>query len=198
MNVSGIINSFRLFYNPALFVPNLTVPTFDQIPLPIPALKGKPASLIILDKDNCFAEPHSYIVYPEYLTFWAKLKTQYPGNRLLIVSNTAGSEQDIGYRQARLLEHSTGVKVFRHLIKKPGCHVEILEYAESLGITDPRQIVVIGDRLMTDVIMANIMGASSIWVRDGVVQGGTFAAIEKAFYDLVGTRWQKSKSDEGK
>jgi phosphatidylglycerophosphatase GEP4 len=197
MNISGLINSFRVFYNPALFVPNLTVSKFHQIPLPIPAFKGKPISLIILDKDNCFAEPHGNIVYPEYQPFWAKLKSEYPGNKLLIVSNTAGSEQDIGNRQARLLENNTGVKVFRHSIKKPGCHVEIVEYAKSLGIKDPGQIVVIGDRLMTDIVMANLMGASSIWVRDGVVEArGPLTAIEKMFYDRVGHKWVKKETPE--
>ena len=34
----------------------------------------------------------------------------------------------------------------------------------------PSQIVVIGDRLFTDVMLANMMGAWSIWVKDGVVR----------------------------
>lgn len=192
MNISGVVNSLRVLYNPALFVPNLTVSKFNQIPLPIPSFTNKPVSLVIIDKDNCFAKPHSNIVFPEYEAFWANLKSQYPNNKLLIVSNTAGSDQDIGNRQARLLEHSTGVKVFKHTMRKPGCHVEIVEYAKSLGIKDPGQIVVIGDRLMTDVVMANIMGANSIWVRDGVVDArGPLTTIEKVFYDTIGHRWVK-------
>ena len=36
-------------------------------------------------------------------------------------------------------------------------------------ITSPAQVAVVGDRLFTDVIMANMMGAWSVWVREGVV-----------------------------
>ena len=32
----------------------------------------------------------------------------------------------------------------------------------------PSHIAVVGDRLFTDVMMANMMGSWSIWVRDGV------------------------------
>ena len=37
-------------------------------------------------------------------------------------------------------------------------------------VSSPSQIVVVGDRLFTDVVMANIMGAYAIWIRDGVVR----------------------------
>jgi ribonucleotide monophosphatase NagD (HAD superfamily) len=37
------------------------------------------------------------------------------------------------------------------------------------GVTHPSQIVVIGDRLTTDVMLANTMGAYSIFISDGVM-----------------------------
>lgn len=36
-------------------------------------------------------------------------------------------------------------------------------------ITRPSQIAIVGDRLFTDTLLANIMGARSIWIRTGVV-----------------------------
>lgn len=36
-------------------------------------------------------------------------------------------------------------------------------------VTRPEQIAVVGDRLTTDVLMANLMGGYAVWVRDGVV-----------------------------
>ena len=35
-------------------------------------------------------------------------------------------------------------------------------------MTKPTHIAVVGDRLLTDVMMANMMGSWSVWVRDGV------------------------------
>ena len=37
-------------------------------------------------------------------------------------------------------------------------------------MTHPSQVAVVGDRLATDVMMANMMGSWSVWVRDGVVE----------------------------
>ncbi len=37
------------------------------------------------------------------------------------------------------------------------------------GVTRPDQIAIVGDRLMTDVMMANLMGSYAVWVKDGVI-----------------------------
>ena len=36
-------------------------------------------------------------------------------------------------------------------------------------MTRPEHVAVVGDRLTTDVMMANMMGSYAVWVRDGVV-----------------------------
>jgi len=91
----------------------------------------------------------------------------------LIVSNTAGA---LSYdRQAKLaaqLEASTGVAVLAHRTKKPGCGAEIMDYFRShpeTGVQHPSEVAVVGDRLATDIMMANMMGSWGFWVRDGVV-----------------------------
>ena len=38
------------------------------------------------------------------------------------------------------------------------------------GVTHPGQIAVVGDRLFTDAMLANMMGAWGVWVQDGVVE----------------------------
>ncbi len=70
------------------------------------------------------------------------------------------------------MEASTGVTVLPHSVKKPGCGQEIMDYfrkCPETGVTGPEQIAVVGDRLTTDVMMANLMGSYAIWVKDGVV-----------------------------
>ncbi|KAK4999489.1 hypothetical protein LTR66_001467 [Elasticomyces elasticus] len=112
-----------------------------------------------------------------------QLREAYPGSRLLIVSNSAGTLSDPGSREAELVERNTGVKVLRHTTKKPGCRSEILSYfrdAPDSGVTSASQIAVVGDRLFTDVVLANLMGSHSVWVRDGVVEDkGLLPRFEK-------------------
>ncbi|TKA29247.1 hypothetical protein B0A50_03757 [Salinomyces thailandicus] len=209
MNVSATANVFRLFTNPALCLPQYTIATFDQLPIPLTNLSAsnngeKPPDIraIVLDKDNCFAIPKQDTVYPAYQTKFAELRKAYPGSKLLIVSNSAGTGSDPGYRQADSLERGTGVKVLRHSTKKPGCHGEIMNYFRSqpeTGVTKSSQVAVVGDRLFTDVLMANMMGAHGIWVKDGVVEDhGIMSRFEKglsAFLLRRGYQAPEVKSD---
>jgi len=96
------------------------------------------------------------------------------------VSNTAGTDSDPNQAQSAILEKNTGVKVLRHSIKKPGCKAEVLAYFEQhpeVGVTSPSQIAVVGDRLFTDVMMANLMGSHGIWIKDGIIEQKSFACI---------------------
>lgn len=36
------------------------------------------------------------------------------------------------------------------------------------GVTHPSQIAIVGDRLMTDMMLTNMMGSWGLWIRDGV------------------------------
>lgn len=88
------------------------------------------------------------------------------------MSNSAGSDQDVDGKEASVLEAATGVKVLRHSLRKPFCGPQILDYlfnAPDSNVTSPSQIAVVGDRILTDVLMANLMGSWSIYVKNGVV-----------------------------
>ena len=72
--------------------------------------------------------------------------------------------------------------MLQHSTKKPGCQTEILSYfrnAPDSGVTRPDQIAVIGDRLFTDVMMANMMGSWGVWLRDGVVEEKGLVSLRK-------------------
>lgn len=167
MNLSGTLNILRLLYNVNLCKPRAVYSTFKDIPIPL----NRKIKAIVLDKDNCFAYPKQNNVWPEYEEHWKKLKEHYPGHSLLIVSNTAGSNDDIDYKQARKIESVTGVTVLRHSIKKPGCYKEILKYFyKNKIITKPDEIAIVGDRLFTDIMMSNMMNSYGVWIRNGVIE----------------------------
>ena len=104
------------------------------------------------------------------------LRKAYPGRRLLVVSNTSGATSwDKDLKQASEVEKSTGVHVLPHAVKKPGCGPEIMAYFREhpeTGVSDPSHVAVVGDRLTTDMMLANMMGSWGFWVRDGVVPHG--------------------------
>ncbi|KAI0119249.1 HAD-superfamily phosphatase [Daldinia grandis] len=177
LNFSGTINVFKLLTKPSLCLPHATASTFNDIPTPLSKAfegRGKKVDIraIVLDKDDCFAYPNSNEIYPAYLARFQKLQEEYPGHRLLIVSNTAGaSTYDHDGRLAKELEVATGVSVLVHKVKKPGCSDEILAHFKAhpeAGVTHPSQIAVVGDRLMTDIMLANMMGSWGLWIKDGV------------------------------
>ncbi|KAI1824169.1 HAD-superfamily phosphatase [Xylaria intraflava] len=177
LNLSGFLNVFKLVAKPALCLPHATVSTFSDLPSPLDRVfeqQGKKCDIkaVVLDKDDCFAYPDTNEIYPKYIERFQQLRKEYPGHRLLIVSNTAGATTyDRDGRLARELEAATGVCVLAHRVKKPGCGDEIMAHFRKhpdTGVTHPSEIVVIGDRLMTDMMLANMMGSWGIWIKDGV------------------------------
>ncbi|POS87132.1 hypothetical protein EPUL_003162, partial [Erysiphe pulchra] len=199
LNISATLNLLRLISQPNLCLPHCTISTFAQIPVPLDnafvdknGQKRTDIKAVILDKDNCFATPHTNYVHESYQ--FEQLKNAYPDGRLLIVSNTAGTSScDPSGSLASELERTTGgVKVFRHTAKKPGCRAEILQFfryqCPELGVERPDQIAVIGDRLMTDVLMANQMGSYAIWLKEGLVplqESSIFARLEQKFASFL-------------
>lgn len=121
MNVSATLSAFRLLRDPSLCLPHHTVPTFQQLPIPLSqaftsinkanegsaeAGTGKAVDIraVVLDKDNCFAVPGENEVYRPYEEKLRELKEAYPGAKLLIVSNSAGSKySDPGDEKVRFI-----------------------------------------------------------------------------------------------
>ena len=60
------------------------------------------------------------------------------------------------------------------------------------GVTHASQIAVVGDRLFTDVMMANMMGSHAFWVRDGV--GEEYKSFVSAPCSKLGRR--RRRADE--
>ena len=97
----------------------------------------------------------------------------------MIVSNSAGTQNDPEGKEAKILEQATGVKVFKHSTKKPGCGPDVFKHLQAIPkirVKHPSQVAVVGDRLLTDVVMASTIGSWSIWIKDGVVENNGFVS----------------------
>lgn len=76
MNISGTLNVFRLLRDPSLCLPQHTISTFNHLPIPISKAfprritkdgeKEVEIQAVILDKDNCFAVPHTNEIHEPY------------------------------------------------------------------------------------------------------------------------------------
>lgn len=100
---------------------------------------------------------------PELSEAWHDCKMKFGKENVLIVSNSAGTSHDAGDIKAEAVTHHLGAPVLRHRALKPSysCIEDIRNYFASLPDPVPdAQLVVIGDRIFTDVVLANRMRSS--------------------------------------
>lgn len=115
--------------------------------------------------------------------------------------------------QAESVSHNLGIAVLPHTTKKPGCSSTIIDYfagqrpilkaAASQGTTEalitpiqPFELIVVGDRVFTDVILGNKLGALPVWTT-GLWQR-ELMLMRYIEYGLVGvvdswTRWSDNR-----
>ncbi|GAO15204.1 uncharacterized protein UV8b_04249 [Ustilaginoidea virens] len=200
LNLSATLNATKLFFKPGICLPHCTVPTFNDLPIPLDKglhQLGRQSDIraVVLDKDDCFAYPDAKHVHEPYKSHFQDLRRAYPGRRLLVVSNTAGAAGwDPDRKQAAEVEKNTGVHVLPHSAKKPGCGAEIMAYFRQhpeTGVTDPSHVAVVGDRLTTDMMLANMMGGWGFWISEGVVprqQKSVFSRMERNLAQFLVSR----------
>lgn len=105
-----------------------------------------------------------------------------------MVSNSAGTGDDPNGHEADMLASATGVEVLRHSTKKPGCGSQIMKYfldRPGTGVTKPSHVAIVGDRLSTDILMANMNGFWGLWVKDGIVPEKSLVSIQRSCKGLA-------------
>ncbi|EMR10346.1 HAD phosphatase, family IIIA [Pneumocystis murina B123] len=176
MNIKAIIPSISSLFSPSSLVPHIIINNFSQIPTNISeVLKNKfrhfsdldiNIQAIILDKDNCITVPGELELYPSYNEKWQQLKQNY--NQIFILSNSSGTFTKKYQDEALILEQKLDVSVLRHKKKKPQCFPDIISFLTQNLAISPSQTIVIGDRLFTDILMGNKIGAWTIWIQNGI------------------------------
>ncbi|KAH8549369.1 mitochondrial PGP phosphatase-domain-containing protein [Umbelopsis sp. PMI_123] len=167
LNVSGILNAFRVFRNPSLIIPHLVVDDIRQIDYK--KLKQQGVKVIAFDKDNCLTAPYENRIAVDFEPAWKLCKDTFGHDRVIIVSNSAGTEDDTNHHQISV-ERTLGVPVLRHAIKKPGGGAALLERFQ--GVAKPKEMVMVGDRLFTDVLFGNLNGTVTVLTRKIISEKG--------------------------
>jgi phosphatidylglycerophosphatase GEP4 len=152
-----------------LFKPKLVVS--DMRDIPYDDLKAKGFAAIAFDKDNTLTAPYCNTIHDPFHEKWEECKNIFGRDNVVIVSNSAGSFDDVGYQQAKEIESACGVKILRHSSgkKKPEGGQELMRH---FGLNDGEKIIVVGDRILTDIVYANNIGAYSILCKNIITKRG--------------------------
>ncbi|KAK9867335.1 hypothetical protein WJX84_001695 [Apatococcus fuscideae] len=126
------------------------------------ALRSAGFSACAFDKDNTLTKPYDMVVYPPLAQSLADCQREFEG-RAVIVSNSAGLEEfDAEGKEAAAVEAALGVPVLRHSEKKPGGSAASLT---SYFGCDASEILMVGDRFLTDVVYGNRNGLFTVRTR---------------------------------
>ncbi|KAI7851991.1 mitochondrial PGP phosphatase-domain-containing protein [Circinella umbellata] len=169
VNVAGIVNAFRVLWNPSLAMPHIIVNDIRNIHFQQLKNQGQ-IQAMAFDKDNCLTAPYIPEIHPPFKKAWAECKETFGKENIGIVSNSAGTNDDVDYTEANKLENSLGVTVLRHSEKKPSGGEALVKHFNN--VAGQQNIAMVGDRILTDVLFGNLNGNLTIWTSQIVTEKG--------------------------
>eukprot|EP01124_Arcella_intermedia_P028017 TRINITY_DN5606_c0_g1_i4.p1 TRINITY_DN5606_c0_g1~~TRINITY_DN5606_c0_g1_i4.p1 ORF type:complete len:178 (-),score=41.29 TRINITY_DN5606_c0_g1_i4:78-611(-) len=130
-------------------------------------LKERGYQGIVFDCDNTLTPPYVPAFHPEFKVPIENCSHLFPG-RVLIYSNSAGSNSDKDFENAILLEQNLRLPVLRHTHQKPEGIEEVLQHFKGIP---PKDLVMIGDRYATDIVFGNLNGMLTIHTKPFTSKG---------------------------
>ena len=115
---------------------------------------------VVFDKDNTLTAPYETVVHPLAKFGLENALAVFGSSNVAILSNSAGTKDDPGYKDAMEIERDMGVAVIRHDEKKPGGLKEVMEHFDN--VQDASEICMVGDRLLTDIVFGNLYGMLTV------------------------------------
>ena len=150
------------------------------------ALRAAGARACVFDKDNTLTDPYALELRPEVAGAFAECLEAFGARNVALVSNSAGlAEYDPEGKEADRVERELGCPVLRHALKKPEIEPEAL--TRHFGCAT-EEMVMVGDRFLTDVMYGNRMGMLTVKVEafTGSGERATVRAARWAETRLVG------------
>ncbi|KZT58699.1 hypothetical protein CALCODRAFT_516624 [Calocera cornea HHB12733] len=179
------VTTLRIITKPSVVVPNLTVRSVANINFK--KLRDAGYEGVVIDRDNCLTKPRQDDLVPSLKDAWADCHKAFGPDRILIVSNSAGTSKDASFLQAEALTRNLGAPVLLHEAPKPWVVKPILHYFADLPPLSapsaaaqpkleaepatprkpiPPRLLVIGDRISTDILLGSrLQGSFSIWTK---------------------------------
>ncbi|KAL4854406.1 putative phosphatidylglycerophosphatase [Chlorella vulgaris] len=171
-----------------LALPHLSVADLRWIDWP--ALKAAGFRGCVFDKDNTLTEPYELELHPHVRDSLAECSRVFEG-RLVLYSNSAGLQQfDPDGKEAAVLEAALGIPVLRHREKKPsGGSEDIEQHFECKA----EQLIMVGDRYLTDVVFGNRNGMLTIRPAPFTSRGEPKAVLlARSIEEACAARWQRA------
>mmetsp|Transcript_17863 Transcript_17863/g.29781 ORF Transcript_17863/g.29781 Transcript_17863/m.29781 type:complete len:224 (-) Transcript_17863:272-943(-) len=147
----------RIMRSPSLMVPHLE--ESDLAALNFSALRKGGAVGLVLDKDNTITAPYAMVVDPRLAAALEEAKSVFGDGHVVVLSNSAGTPDDTGFRAAEAIEKALALPVMRRRHKKPRGFESIQAH---FGGCDPSKLVMVGDRYLTDVVFGNVHGMLTV------------------------------------
>lgn len=161
-NIDGILFNLKYLFNLNCIKPDLYYKSIIEINLNELKNKNK-IKYVVFDKDNTLTLPHQNVYGNEKIRDKIEdFKIIFGKHNLAVLSNSAGSKDDINYKEAKEIELQTGLQVIKHEYKKPKVYKEIIDTFQAQGDIKNNEICIIGDRLLVDVIMGKEYGFYTI------------------------------------
>lgn len=153
INYKGVLYVPLCISQPQLIVPHFEISDIRHINLEL--IKKAGIKGCVLDRDYTITKQGDTNMYSKSSEFINELVDTFPKDKIIIVSNSAGSCDDAYFKDAKNLEESIGINVLRHGTKKPDGKKELQKYFRTDQLEN---YMMIGDRVLTDVLFGNLCG----------------------------------------
>ncbi|KAM9992274.1 hypothetical protein ACTFIY_009731 [Dictyostelium cf. discoideum] len=168
-NIEAIKCLKHVFLNRSLIIPHLEVKDIRNINFQ--SLHDRGFKGVLFDKDNTLTEPYKNEIYNPYKESLNKCLEIFGNDNVVIISNSAGSSDDApNFEKANQIEKSLGIKVLKHNTKKP----DGIDSVKNHFKTDPKNLIMIGDRYLTDILFGNLYGMLTIYTHPITFIGDNF------------------------
>ena len=152
----------------SLAIPHVTIPDIRWVDWR--ALKDAGFQGCVFDKDNTLTVPYGPAPHEDVEAALKECMEVFEG-RVALYSNSAGLQQyDPEGEEARAMEQRMGIPVLRHKEKKPAGGPEDLERHFGCAAED---LVMVGDRYLTDVVYGNRLGMLTVRPTPFTLEGET-------------------------
>jgi len=166
LNVPALLSLGRVIVQPSIAIPHISVPHISY--LNFQTLFNIGIRAVVFDKDNTLTAPYVDEVHPLAKDGLERCRKVF-GSSMVILSNSAGTDDDVGFESADRISKALNMTVVRHKEKKPGGLVELMGcFPEDVA---PEQVCVIGDRLLTDILFGNLYGMVTVHCQPLTLEG---------------------------